>query len=1607
MATVSDVHTVGSQVWVKDDALGWVKGEVKQILDAKKLLVTVEGGKEKTVSADDSPLQNPGSMGVEDMTKLSYLNEPGVLWNLNQRYMVDDIYTYTGSILIAVNPFSALPHLYGHEMMNQYKGKELGELSPHVYAIADEAYRLMRRDGTSQSILVSGESGAGKTETSKLIMSFLAYMGGYEEEGEEENDGATLEQQVLESNPLLEAFGNAKTVRNNNSSRFGKFVEIQFDKRGRIVGAAIRTYLLERSRVVNVNDPERNYHIFYQLCEGATAAEKKKWFLKPPQEFFYLNQSTCYQVERFDNTEEYQRTRRAMTLVGIPVEDQDGILSTVAAVLHLGNVDFVAVDDDSCKVADKKAEEHLAACATLLGCDKEGLRKALTTRTRSTVDGMIVSPLNASGSVETRDALAKTIYSRMFDFLVARVNQSIGQSENAEAVIGVLDIYGFESFKYNDFEQFCINLANEKLQQHFNQHVFKMEQAEYEKEKIDWSYIEFIDNQDVLDLIEKKMGILDLLDESCKFPSTKPQDYAQKMYSTAGVKDHKRFSKPRASQTAFTLDHYAGPVTYQVDHFLNKNRDYVIAEHQALLGNSTSAFVRQIFPPEKEEEPQDGKSRSRSKGGFKFLSVGSQFKTQLNELMATLFTMDPHYIRCIKPNHLQKPLIFENPNALQQLRCGGVLEAVRISCAGYPSRRPYEDFVDRFWVLAPELVSRHQDDKVIATKLLDKASIEGYQLGLTKIFLRAGQMAVMDKMRTETLNAAATNIQRHVKGYIKRRAYRIARDAVITIQKTSRGMLARKEARKLRENRAATIVQSRWRRYVARQQYLKTKSAVVKLQACYRGYRARQVARDLKSNKAAVVIQKYWRALQARRLYRAMRQASVIFQCAWRMKKAARELRKRKAEAMQASKLMQDKKALESKVNELSTVMETVQNQRNDLKQQLKDEKANSSVLLAQIDALTKEKEEISQSMANISNEALEQERKEKDNLVEEVSSLKSELEEMKKQAQEKDERYAKELADMKAMLERMAKEKEDLEKLSLDKENDLMNRLKNAVQQRDQARETSLTLENKVKTLEENIQQGNVQVAAPTAAALANGSIANVARARREIGRQESLRAADKDADTAGIRHPLTRLPSDLNEMDRRQKELQLKQQQLVKEQRQQEQESLLNCIQSNIGFHHGRPLAALIIFRCCIQWKSFKADRTTLFDRIINTMGNQIEAHQEDNNCLAYWLTNTVTLLYLLQKNIKPASGSMHYQRRNMMANRSGLFSSMGQVLRSSLGPSTNPRGLQNPPSVHAPSDKEASIHGGTIGGFRQIEAKYPALLFKQQLDNFVQKIFPLLRDNIKKSITAHLAACVHAPKSSSKGRRGVAPQTTTTSGPNPWQAVLAVFDELLSTLKNNFVPAFLCQKLFMQLFQFVNVQLFNQLLLRRECCSFTNGEYVKQGLTEVDAWIVDAGDEYVGDSWDTLKHIRQAVNFLVVQHKHKKTLDDISIELCPVLSVQQLYRISTMYWDDKYGTETVSQELLSKMKRVMVENTSNSSHSFLLDDDSSIPFNNEDIENHMQDKGLYSTIPVPEALGETPSFEFLKRELRLSSANVSQDSLPAQHSIDKVQNWMTKEQ
>ncbi|KAL0390932.1 UNVERIFIED_CONTAM: Myosin-9 [Sesamum calycinum] len=675
------------------------------------------------------------------------------------------VLTYTGSILIAINPFQRLPDLYDAQMMEKYKEAPLGELSPHVFAIADAAYRAMINEGKSNSILVSGESGAGKTETTKMLMQYLPILGGRKE-----------------SNPVLEAFGNAKTVRNNNSSRFGKFVEIQFDKLGRISsGAAIRTYLLERSRVCQISDPERNITV-YLLC-AAPQKEIEKYKLGHPKTFHYLNQSNCYELVDVSDAHDYLATRKAMDVVGISQSEQ-------------------AEDSDSSVLDNDESKFHLQTAAELLMCDPNALEAALLNRVMVTPEDVIKRSLDPNGAAVSRDGLAKTIYfaclsgiGATVSWLVNKINSSIGQDANSKSLIGVLDIYGFESFKSNSFEQFCINFTNEKLQQHFNQHVFKMEQEEYKKEEIDWNYIEFVDNQDVLDLIEKYV------------PKSTHETFSEKLYQT--FKSHKRFIKPKLSRTEFTIAHYAGEVQYQSDQFLDKNKDYVVAEHQDLLTASKCPFVAALFPPLPEET-------TKSSNKSKFSSIGSRFKLQLQQLMDTLNSTEPHYIRCVKPNNLFKSSIFDNANVMEQLRCGGVLEAIRISCSGYPTHRTFEEFIRRFGFLAPEILEENNDEKVACQKILEKMGLVGAQapkekqkkgllnpcpwappetlvahcsqMGQTKVFLRAGHMAELDARRVQELGNAANIIQSEIRSDIARRRFVALCSAAISMQSVCRGI---------------------------------------------------------------------------------------------------------------------------------------------------------------------------------------------------------------------------------------------------------------------------------------------------------------------------------------------------------------------------------------------------------------------------------------------------------------------------------------------------------------------------------------------------------------------------------------------------------------------------------------------------------------------------------------------------------------------------------------------------------------------------------------------------------------------------------------------------
>jgi hypothetical protein len=625
------------------------------------------------------------------------------------------------------------------------------------------------------------------------------------------NKRSEIEQMILQSSPILEAFGNAKTVRNNNSSRFGKLIEIHFDANGYISGARITQYLLERSRIVQQAAQERNYHIFYQLLAGCTDQERQRLRLTDASRFRYLNQSGCVQIDGWDDEALFAKTRTALSYLGMSDRQQEQILQVLAAILHLGNLEFEPQGDGSrLRTGSASVQEAMRACAEMLGLDPDALARALTNRSMNVRGQVTVIPLRPEQAVEARDALAKAIYARLFEWLVSRINQAIHRPGQARSFIAVLDIFGFENFKRNSFEQLCINYTNEKLQLHFNEHIFKLEQEEYAREKIQWSRVDFKDNQGCIDLIEKSTGppgLLALLDEECRFPKATDATYLDKITQQHQPKQQQQpgyFERPKGSRTAFVIRHYAGEVQYETEGFLDKNKDVLQADLLALLLKSKQEVVRQAF------EVMAGSEES----GAKVRTVAGNFKNQLIALVNTLSSTQTHYVRTIKPNTLQRPDCFDADMVLAQLRYAGMLETVRIRKMGYPVRFQLAEFCKRYGLIVsgPASTFQPRDPRGSADQLLRALAMPAgtYQLGLTKVFLRDYQAQALEERRNKALLRHIVRLQAFWRMMRVRLWYLHAKGAAIQIQKS-------------------------WRAVFYRRRFLKQRSAAIILQAALRG----------------------------------------------------------------------------------------------------------------------------------------------------------------------------------------------------------------------------------------------------------------------------------------------------------------------------------------------------------------------------------------------------------------------------------------------------------------------------------------------------------------------------------------------------------------------------------------------------------------------------------------------------------------------------------------------------------------------------------------------------------------------------------------------------
>ncbi|XP_029111991.1 unconventional myosin-Va isoform X2 [Scleropages formosus] len=938
----SELYTKYARVWIPDVEEVWKSAELTK--DYKQgdtvLHLHLEDGTELEHKLDPKTknlphLRNPDILvGENDLTALSYLHEPAVLHNLKVRFIDSKlIYTYCGIVLVAINPYENLP-IYGTDIINAYSGQNMGDMDPHIFAVAEEAYKQMARDERNQSIIVSGESGAGKTVSAKYAMRYFATVSGSASE-------ANVEEKVLASNPIMESIGNAKTTRNDNSSRFGKYIEIGFDKKYHIIGANMRTYLLEKSRVVFQADEERNYHIFYQLCGSTHLPEFKDLKLGPADSFHYTKQGRNPVIDGVDDAKEMFTTRNAFSLLGINESYQIGIFQVLAAILHLGNVEVKDRDSDSSNIPPNNS--HLTIFCDLMGVTYKDMSHWLCHKKLKTATETYIKPIPKLQAVNARDALSKHIYAKLFSWIVDHVNEALHSTVKQHSFIGVLDIYGFETFEINSFEQFCINYANEKLQQQFNMHVFKLEQEEYMKEQIPWTLIDFYDNQPCINLIEAKLGVLDLLDEECRMPKGSDDTWAQKLYNTH-LKKCVLFEKPRMSNKAFIIQHFADKVEYQCEGFLEKNKDTVNEEQiNVLKASKKFDLLVELFQGEGKVTsptgpPPGGRTRlsikpdkarpSQSSKEHK-MTVGLQFRNSLQLLMETLNATTPHYVRCIKPNDYKFPFTFDPKRAVQQLRACGVLETIRISAAGFPSRWTYQEFFSRYRVLMKQkdvLTDKKLTCKNVLEKLVQDP--DKYQFGKTKIFFRAGQVAYLEKLRADKLRAACIRIQKTIRCWLARKKYLRMKSAAISIQRYVRGYQARCLAKFLRRTRAAIIIQKYQRMYVERKRYKRQQAAALAIQCILRAYMARQQYQALLREHKAIIIQKWVRGWLARQWYKRSLAAIVYLQCCVRRMRAKRELKKLKIEARSVEHFKKLNIGMENKIMQLQRKIDE-QNKEN------------------------------------------------------------------------------------------------------------------------------------------------------------------------------------------------------------------------------------------------------------------------------------------------------------------------------------------------------------------------------------------------------------------------------------------------------------------------------------------------------------------------------------------------------------------------------------------------------------------------------------------------------------------------------------------------------
>ncbi|CAL8397728.1 unnamed protein product [Arctogadus glacialis] len=790
------VFDMKKECFVTDPDVEFVKARISS-RDGDKVTAETEFGKTVTVKEIDVHPQNPPKYDkIEDMAMFTFLHEPAVLFNLKERYAAWMIYTYSGLFCVTVNPYKWLP-VYDQSVVDAYRGKKRSEAPPHIFSISDNAYQYMLSDRENQSVLITGESGAGKTVNTKRVIQYFASIaavtGKKETTGSEKKVPGTLEDQIIQANPALEAFGNAKTIRNDNSSRFGKFIRIHFGISGKLSSADIETYLLEKSRVTFQLKAERDYHIFYQIL-----SQKKPELLEMllitnnPYDYQFISQGQTT-VASIDDRDELVATDDAFDVLGFTQEEKNGIYKLVGAIMHYGNMKYKQKQREEQAEAD--GTEDVDKASYLMGLNSADVIKGLCHPRVKVGNEWVTKGQSVQQVYYSIGALSKSVYEKMFNWMVVRINQTLHNKQPRQYFIGVLDIAGFEIFDFNTFEQLCINFTNEKLQQFFNHHMFVLEQEEYKKEGIVWEFIDFgMDLAACIELIEKPMGIMSILEEECMFPKASDATFKAKLYDNHLGKTP-NFQKPRVikgrPEAHFSLVHYAGVVDYNIGNWLVKNKDPLNETVVGLYQKSNLKLLGVLFAgySGSDSDAAEKSGAGKKKKGSSFQTVSALHRENLNKLMTNLKSTHPHFVRCLIPNETKTPGAMENPLVMHQLRCNGVLEGIRICRKGFPNRIQYGDFKQRYRILNPSAIPEGQfiDNKKAAEKLLGTLDIdhEQYRFGHTKVFFKAGLLGALEEMRDDRLTLIITGVQSRARGILARLEFQKIverRDALLVIQ---------------------------------------------------------------------------------------------------------------------------------------------------------------------------------------------------------------------------------------------------------------------------------------------------------------------------------------------------------------------------------------------------------------------------------------------------------------------------------------------------------------------------------------------------------------------------------------------------------------------------------------------------------------------------------------------------------------------------------------------------------------------------------------------------------------------------------------------------------